>query len=270
MLVWRIAILSVVREKPGDLLPTAVMLSRLPRHNLLINIQPCGNESRNISLHHEEQPSNMAVEFVVKELYGGAITTRLPNDVVDASDLRQIPDHQEVFLSDKTLTSIIFEINEYQHTSTVVSDTSDNTNSGDEAAAAYHLNDIIEAPDHFSEFGIRTTPAKLWQPSVSKYSAYQSTATIISPEVDRTTKSILPLAWQTNPAQKEQQIGVVQLLVRMQDYSTDLCIRINVPLKELGHPQSEAAQNEANAASDVMQSIIESLDIKDFGLFGAE
>lgn len=211
----------------------------------------------------------MSLELASRELYGGAITVQLPTDVVDASDLRQVPDHQEVFLSDKTLTSIIFEINEYQQPLPTTSESSNNTASADEAAASYHLNDIIDAADRLSDSGIHTVPTNLSQSSVSKYPAYQSTATIISPEIDRSNKTTLPLAWQTSPAQKEQQVGVMQLLIRMRDYDTDLCVRINVPLKEFGDSQSEAAQNEASVASRVMRGIIESIDIKDFGLFGA-
>lgn len=212
----------------------------------------------------------MAFELASKELYGGAITVELPSDVVDASDLRQIPDHQEVFLSDKTLTSVIFEINQYQHMDTSVSEGLANTASIDEQAAIYHVTDVIEPPDHLTEEGVQTTSVKLSQPSVSNYPAYQSTATIIAPEIDRSRSSILPLAWQTNPAKKEQQIGVMQLLIRMQDHGTDICVRINVPLKEFGDAQSTAAKHEASMASEVMRHIINSLDIKEFGLFGSE
>lgn len=62
-----------------------------------------------------------------------------------------MPDHQEVFTSDKTLTSIIFELNERQRPS--INDVAPNTNLGaltedmanDIIAALYHLGDICEA-----------------------------------------------------------------------------------------------------------------------------
>lgn len=214
----------------------------------------------------------MSLAFAARELYGGAIVAQLPIDVVDASNLRQVPDHQEVFLSDKTLTSIIFEINQYQTESSIVSQTGSEsaTSTGDEAAASYHLNDVIEAPDHLSASGIQTVPVKLAQASVGRFPAYQSTATIISPEIDRHAKSSLSVTWQTNPPRTECQIGTLQLLVRMQAYATDLCVRINIPLRELGDGQSEAAQAEVAGAEATLKMIIESLDIKDFGLFGAE
>ena len=55
-----------------------------------------------------------------RELYGGALSARLPSNVIDArlvatsiaaderSDIRQIPDHEEVFLTREDI-SIIFE-----------------------------------------------------------------------------------------------------------------------------------------------------------------
>ncbi|CUM45032.1 uncharacterized protein AC631_01374 [Debaryomyces fabryi] len=46
------------------------------------------------------------------ELYGGAVTTTLPVGIVDVSDMRQVPDNQEVFIieeGDKDI-SIIFDL----------------------------------------------------------------------------------------------------------------------------------------------------------------
>ena len=46
------------------------------------------------------------------ELYGGAVITNLPVGIVDVSDMRQVPDNQEVFIieeGDKDI-SIIFDL----------------------------------------------------------------------------------------------------------------------------------------------------------------
>ncbi|CAK9787434.1 Mog1p/PsbP-like protein [Cutaneotrichosporon oleaginosum] len=45
-----------------------------------------------------------------RPLFGGAISLPLPIDYIDASDLRQIPDNQEVFLSPTSDTSVILEV----------------------------------------------------------------------------------------------------------------------------------------------------------------
>ncbi|KAI8622709.1 hypothetical protein BC830DRAFT_1052748, partial [Chytriomyces sp. MP71] len=43
-------------------------------------------------------------------LFGGAISLLLPNGYVDASQLRQVPDNQEVFVSSTDNSSIIVEL----------------------------------------------------------------------------------------------------------------------------------------------------------------
>ncbi|KAG9318419.1 hypothetical protein JVU11DRAFT_510 [Chiua virens] len=45
-----------------------------------------------------------------KDLFGGAIVAKLPVDLVDVSDLRQVPDNQEVFLYPDCNVSIIIEV----------------------------------------------------------------------------------------------------------------------------------------------------------------
>lgn len=224
----------------------------------------------------------MSSQISPRELYGGAIVVALPPDSIDASDLRQIPDHQEVFLRPKTLTSIIFEINEYQALETVVLAGSSAGHTAatnlpiasshvppvDEAAATYHLKDVIAEPDYLSPDGVETVTLKLPQTSVTNFPTYLSAATIITPEIDHSAKSTLPVGWQSNLDQKEYQTKTQQLLVRMKEYGTDFCMRINVPLKEFPQAQSEAALTELAVADRMMKNIVESLDINDFGLFG--
>ena len=43
-------------------------------------------------------------------LFGGAITVSLDGDYLDASDMRQVPDNQEVLLSRTTNVSVIVEV----------------------------------------------------------------------------------------------------------------------------------------------------------------
>jgi len=223
----------------------------------------------------------MSSQTALRELYGGAIIAALPSIAIDASDLRQIPDHQEVFLSQKTLTSIIFEINEYQASNTVASASASAGHTAatnlpiatsdvppaDEAAAIYHFKDVIAEPDYLTPEGVETVNIKLSKPSVTAFPAYCSAATITTPEIDHSAKSTLPVGWQSNPVQKEYQTKTQQLLIRMKEYGTDFCVRINVPLKEFQHAQSEAALTELAVADQILRNIIESLDIKDFGLF---
>lgn len=226
----------------------------------------------------------MTIEYVRQALYGGAITAELPKDCIDASDLREVPDHQEIFLRSDTLTNIIFEINEYQSTGDVITYNSDNeglvnaegtkpatgVSSADAAAANHHLKDTVAQEDRVSESGIQTTAVKLPQTTVAKFPAYFTTATIVETEVDRSRKDALPVNWQAQPPLKENHIKTEQLLVRLEEYGTDLCVRLNVPMKEYEGLQSESALTEMAKADQMMQKIIETITIKDFGLFGGE
>ncbi|WRT69999.1 uncharacterized protein IL334_006992 [Kwoniella shivajii] len=52
----------------------------------------------------------MSTSLGPRELFGGAIALDLPRDYIDASDLRQIPDNQEVFLSSTSDTAVVLEV----------------------------------------------------------------------------------------------------------------------------------------------------------------
>ena len=83
-----------------------------------------------------------------KELYGGAMVANVPPDFMDAryvwyqatvhtsantaSDMRQVPDNQEVFLDGNGADSIIFDVCERVRSPTDVD------------ALKYHAEDIIE------------------------------------------------------------------------------------------------------------------------------
>ena len=50
----------------------------------------------------------------VRDIYGGAGQCRIPLGWIDASTLRQVPDHQEVFVNQGADQSIIIEILQYE------------------------------------------------------------------------------------------------------------------------------------------------------------
>lgn len=68
----------------------------------------------------------------VRELFGGAITAVLPPSYLDASDIRQVPDNQECFMSPHSNSTIIVEVVEYQESQK------------DERAALYFFEDLCE------------------------------------------------------------------------------------------------------------------------------
>ncbi|WVR09638.1 hypothetical protein IAU60_006711 [Kwoniella sp. DSM 27419] len=49
-------------------------------------------------------------DLASRQLFGGAVSAELPTLYIDASDLRQIPDNQEVFLSSTSDTAVVLEV----------------------------------------------------------------------------------------------------------------------------------------------------------------
>ena len=79
------------------------------------------------------------------KLFGGAIEAVVPNKFIDASSLRDVPDHQEVFLDSASADiSIIFEIVDYE------------SNVGTDNAGEFFFKDYVEACQS-AEFKINQT-----------------------------------------------------------------------------------------------------------------
>ncbi|RMZ89783.1 hypothetical protein DV736_g2992, partial [Chaetothyriales sp. CBS 134916] len=192
-------------------------------------------------------------DFSTRELYGGAITSELPSAYFDATSVRQVPDHQEVYLSPEQLTSLIFEINQYV------------SFGNDVGAVQLHFSDVIEQPDHLDGQSSAPKLINLVRDSVKDFPAYIIQGTIVSPEIDKVA-SALPVEWQQNPKTKDYFTKALLIVIRLAKYGTDFCIRINVPLRELTPEQAIA---EEQYASEIIEKIVGTLDIKDFGLFGA-
>lgn len=78
-----------------------------------------------------ESTVHTMTDFTPVDLFGGALNAALPSTFADVSDIRQVPDHQEVWLDKDGFTSIIFEILERVEMS-------------DPEALKYHLQDLVE------------------------------------------------------------------------------------------------------------------------------
>ena len=195
-------------------------------------------------------------DYALRDLYGGAITVQLPKDYIDVSDLRQVPDHQEVFLSSTNLTSITFEINQYVE------------KQNDTAAVHFHFEDVIADSDRVAQKLDEPTKVTMTNPSLKAFPAYLLQGGILAPEVDESAPSNFPIEWQQNPPMKEVLTQVLQLVIRMEKFETDLCLRVDLPMKEMLNPEN--ADKEALFVKEMMERVVASLEVKDFGLFGVE
>ncbi|EOY01978.1 Mog1/PsbP/DUF1795-like photosystem II reaction center PsbP family protein isoform 2 [Theobroma cacao] len=70
-----------------------------------------------------------------RPLFGGAISTTFPLRFQDVSNIRQVPDHQEVFVDPARDESLIFELLDYKH------------EVGDDGSAVWFLQDLAVEQD---------------------------------------------------------------------------------------------------------------------------
>ncbi|KAL4955678.1 hypothetical protein BDW69DRAFT_193034 [Aspergillus filifer] len=220
-----------------------------------------------------------------QDLYGGAIKATIPEGWLDASDLRQIPDHQELFLSPTTLSNLIFEINERVSEETALSALQSAPNKEvletlgpnpgatpetvDKAAALYHLNDICD--DDNDTLRIVAPPQQVSLQKLPKARSYKGVAQMTS----LTTRPGIAPSVGGAPAGSSTDGGfsasvtLHYLLVRLEEQETDVLVFFNTPHKEFderGDPRGLAKEEEL--ANSVIDALIEKLEIADWGLFG--
>ncbi|KAF6263329.1 hypothetical protein COO60DRAFT_455417 [Scenedesmus sp. NREL 46B-D3] len=187
------------------------------------------------------------------ELYGGAIAAQFPNRFVDVSDFRPVPDHQEVWADGASDQSIVVEIAEH-------SDVPDSN------VGRFMFDDLAVANEASS----------------SSIADIKQLGTAEVPHIQQGT--YICFVSGTQQACKGRDAGLdrantVQLLlciIRLPQHSSDLLVTVNAP--SYISPSSSAAQHAdaqgqqaaaAGQAAAVMQGVLRSLKVQDWGLFGA-
>ncbi|KAI9790844.1 MAG: hypothetical protein M1833_001758 [Piccolia ochrophora] len=181
-------------------------------------------------------------------LFGGAMTVELPTGFADVSDIRQVPDHQEVYLDKDGFTSIIFDINERVTTTNTDAD-----------ALQFHLGDIVEGSEGLKTwFSDSTTLKQLpntptYTLFVTQHTASPGSESVKAPGADFT--------------------GILLILIRLEAQKTDLVVTVNVPHTR-GNYAPEEIDLEASKTGKLLgaaliyrDKILETLDVKDWGLF---
>lgn len=228
-------------------------------------------------------------KFDLKPLYGGAVQLRLPSGMIDASDLREIPDHQEVFISPLGDDSCaIVEIVDYQE------------DIGDAEAAQFYFGDLAsqnEASDGAGDSVIESVEAL----TAAQAPCLLSTPALASPPSSG-IKAFLVRGKQRIAKFKESQaakndVFISMLVLRLPSVSSDVLISISCPTAistssssvggaaELAGlntvtslARTGAGSDERNAlmleptlngvpAEAAMKEIIASVQINDWGLF---
>ncbi|EPE25981.1 Mog1p/PsbP-like protein [Glarea lozoyensis ATCC 20868] len=192
----------------------------------------------------------MTTTFRSTPLFGGALIVDLPSNFADVSTIRQVPDHQEVYLDKDGFTSIIFDIVERVG----------QPGSGpaiDGAALTTHLEDIVDSDDD---------TVKVWNTSNTQFS-----------KLPEDIPAYTLIATQTPPLKPDSKnpdfTAIVLTLVRLEKESTDILITINVPHIKGEYTVEEIDMQIGKQGKLIEESvefaakIWESFKIKDWGLF---
>ncbi|KAL0364029.1 UNVERIFIED_CONTAM: Ran guanine nucleotide release factor [Sesamum angustifolium] len=214
-------------------------------------------------------PEDLCAE---RPLFGGAIVSTFPLRFQDVSNIRQVPDHQEVFVDPARDESLIFELLDLK------------TEVADQGSATWFLQDLANEQDAEGTMGV-------W--SLLVYCVEKPELLCLKSgvfEVDglrcRSSPAIITTAVGQMAISKGRQGREAQNIVkvylanlRLKDVATDVLITAYEPM--LINPLSEtaatvgaglpvpAAQSGCLPMADVFKSAVTSFKVNDWSLFGA-
>lgn len=180
-------------------------------------------------------------------LFGGALSALLPHSATDISELREIPDNQEVFAHAHTDQSLIVELVEYQG------------QVADQDAAKYHFEDIAGSNKALEPGSFEVTavvPFSKSEVSLSDCSsAWMLTGTQSVSKFNEEARNVVTI-----------HLG----LFRLPQFSTDVLITFNDP-QSISPDSSSAASAEAHREPWTVldfQRLLQTLTLHNPGLFG--
>ncbi|KAG6813607.1 hypothetical protein H0H92_009224 [Tricholoma furcatifolium] len=177
------------------------------------------------------------LSYIKRDLFGGAIITQTIPNLVDASNIRQVPDNQEVFLYPNSSISIIVEILQRVEPS----------ESHD--AIKFHFDSLAHDNDAVS-------------------STVQTVSVIPNDRGDSTPSAIVLSGTQQVPKfnrQDPDELHVFMALYRVADKDIDLVVTFNVPTKT-GDGGAVSPQD-LTVAQEHFNTFATNLQIVDYGLF---
>ncbi|KAL9584108.1 MAG: hypothetical protein Q9212_002316 [Teloschistes hypoglaucus] len=193
----------------------------------------------------------MTNAFKLTDLFGGAITANLPAGYADVSNIREVPDHQEIYLDASGFSSIVIEIAERV--------TEPPT---DDQALRFHFEDIVDEQDS----------SRVWRTDIASF-----------PNLPQNTPCLTLVATTTPPlttngntrALTPTFVAILLTLIRLEPQSTDLIVTVNIP-HIAGHqePTDRAVNFEEGKFGSLVQEgvrvrdeVWRTLQVKDWGLF---
>ncbi|GAA5822053.1 hypothetical protein JCM3770_002263 [Rhodotorula araucariae] len=186
-----------------------------------------------------------------RPLYGGAIAAAIPTAFLDASDLRQVPDTQEVFLAPDSDLSLIVEVLELVREDGSADDL--------ERAARFHFSSLAH-----DNTALSSTVSSVSVPA-APHSQGSHQPTVLGPTVLTGLQTVSKF---NRPASEADTVLIQLALWRIPERNADVTLCVNWPVR-MGETGEERADDEARR---VFEDAIKTFDINDFSLFagGAE
>ncbi|GAA5931682.1 Ran GTPase-binding protein MOG1 [Sporobolomyces koalae] len=182
-----------------------------------------------------------------RPLYGGAIACTLPSRFLDASDLRQVPDTQEVFLAPDSDLSLIVEVLELV--------TEQGAADSLEAAIKFHFASLAH-----DNTALSSEIETIELPGPSTAPTDSSQPTVQGPTVVTGVQTVSKF---NRPAEEADTVLIQFALWRIPSKNADVTLCVNYPVK-MGETGETRDPTEAKT---VFEEAVRSFAIKDFGLF---
>eukprot|EP00531_Pseudo-nitzschia_arenysensis_P013180 CAMPEP_0116142338 /NCGR_PEP_ID=MMETSP0329-20121206/14857_1 /TAXON_ID=697910 /ORGANISM="Pseudo-nitzschia arenysensis, Strain B593" /LENGTH=203 /DNA_ID=CAMNT_0003637571 /DNA_START=180 /DNA_END=791 /DNA_ORIENTATION=- len=201
--------------------------------------------------------------FSTKELFGGAITSELPIDWKDLSDVRPIPDNQECFQDSLVAENpklLIVEILEFQE------------DVQDKDAALFFFNDLAERNDCMQDpNNISFAPAN---PPASPTALLQDESIVAGTNQVRVCagfgyhkvamgRDFDQMGNSRRATQKIKHIRVDLFVLRLPVQETDLLITMSSPTDD-----EDVSMEDSGATDEILSRVISNFKINEWGLFG--
>jgi len=186
------------------------------------------------------------------QLFGGAVEMAFPQRLIDVSDFRPVPDHQEVYADGGEDQSLIVEVLEHQS-----------------------LVEDADAPQHFFRDLVAQNEA-----STSHFDGNMPTEGMRPSGLPEGASFLMASGTQVAAKGRQQgpaahnHIQVLLAVIRLPQHGTDIVVSLNSPIHIV---EGSAAAADAGAgpkqlhatAPQLFHAALSSLRIKDYGLFGA-
>ncbi|CAG8504106.1 9503_t:CDS:2 [Paraglomus brasilianum] len=182
---------------------------------------------------------------MLRSLFGGAISTYIPPNFIDVSDIRQVPDNQEVYADVDTDQSIVVEILQLAQ------------EASDDDAAKFHFDSLAHDND------------------AEGYSTMHQTIPLTPSDVP----GLLPTArmsfltgqqqvakFRENEPEARNLVNIFLAVFRLHEYETDIVITHNIPILIGAHSSSRETSQEGNLRDgiDEFKRIVTSFVINDW------